>query len=276
MSSLCNCPLADLEPPRAFGSHMEFDPRLIEQALFVAGRTDPLLEHAIHGRTDRLFDIDDPGEREAAFRMVYADLFERAGFGSRLHRLIDEQPLIVRGVERCVVREAISVRRERAELFVKAADDGSTHTAHRAVARAGDTAPRRTLLIQLRAESLVHLDESAAWLRRELLHVADMLDPRFGYDPQSLVGDSPQQNLIRDRYRVLWDCYVEVRLSRRGHRHAEFEEALQRNLRSVFRTPDANAARVLFQAIFDSAPLSHAQLFQWASKPETLPADHVS
>ena len=53
---------------------------------------------------------------------------------------------------------------------------------------------------------------------REFLHIHDMLDPEFGYKPSlaSLklnVENKAGYNLIQDRYRVLWQAYIDVRLS---------------------------------------------------------------
>ena len=58
-----------------------------------------------------------------------------------------------------------------------------------------------------------------ALLRHELTHVGDMLDPAFGYEralPPSDVGPSGD-NILRDRYRVLWDVTIDGRLARASH-----------------------------------------------------------
>ena len=56
------------------------------------------------------------------------------------------------------------------------------------------------------------------FLRRELLHVADMCDPAFAYSPTPELGGSCQtdNDLIRDRFRLLWDAFVEARMRRWG------------------------------------------------------------
>ena len=43
-----------------------------------------------------------------------------------------------------------------------------------------------------------------------------MLDPAFEYCREEIDGLPSRQNLIRDRYRVLWDIYIEARLIHMG------------------------------------------------------------
>jgi hypothetical protein len=55
-------------------------------------------------------------------------------------------------------------------------------------------------------------------LRREILHVLDMLDPAFGYIPEVSSGESDPalMTLLRERYRVVWDATIDGRLCREG------------------------------------------------------------
>ena len=67
------------------------------------------------------------------------------------------------------------------------------------------------------------------------MHVADMLDPAFAYDPHAPLGGSNEveEDLIRERFRVLWDLWTHGRMQRRGWptlrddtaRRQEFERA---------------------------------------------------
>jgi len=66
------------------------------------------------------------------------------------------------------------------------------------------------------------------------MHLADMLDPAFGYERNlSAAADGPSaENIVRDHYRVLWDVTIDGRLARHGvassgarvARWREFEE----------------------------------------------------
>jgi hypothetical protein len=56
-----------------------------------------------------------------------------------------------------------------------------------------------------------------------------MLDPAFAYEPEIRLPDSPpaELDLLRERYRVLWDITIDGRLNHeRSPRLAEFQKAL--------------------------------------------------
>ena len=55
------------------------------------------------------------------------------------------------------------------------------------------------------------------YCRHELMHIHDMLDPTFGYDPDTRVGQNPgEETLILHRYRMLWNISVDSRLTVMG------------------------------------------------------------
>ena len=72
----------------------------------------------------------------------------------------------------------------------------------------------RTVVIHICPESLVDPDRLVDLMRRELLHICDMLDTRFDYDRAAFDGLAGLATVIHDRYRVLWDIFVEGRLIR--------------------------------------------------------------
>jgi hypothetical protein len=81
--------------------------------------------------------------------------------------------------------------------------------------------------IEERAELAGRVVQVRVLLRHELMHVADMLDPAFGYErslPTSDDGPSAD-NIVRDRYRVLWDVTIDGRLARAGLAHPDARAA---------------------------------------------------
>jgi hypothetical protein len=192
-----------------------------------------------------LYEISDEEKRRRAFEPVFAECFTKLGLERIIVDLIAERPLIGKLVGRCVVREAPRAKVESAELFVRRAG-------------AGSSVSRRTLVIQVCPQSLVDSERFALRMRRELLHVADMLDEHFGYTRDTVAPGAPgaRQSLLRDRYRVLWDIYVEGRLSR--------------SLEHVFATYDPQAVHGVFDKIFDTPTLTHDDLLAWARSPELL------
>jgi hypothetical protein len=238
---------------------IEYEQALIEQATFLAARRDQRLEYELHQAIDPLYEISDEETRRRAFEPAFARFFAKLGLDRIVADLIAERPLVSQHVGRCVVREAPRAKVESAELFVRRAG-------------AGSSASGRTLVIQVCPQSLVDSEPFALRMRRELLHVADMLDERFGYTPDTVAPGAPgaRQSLLRDRYRVLWDIYVEGRLSRRGLSDKSMAAGVRRSLQHVFATYDPQAVDGVFDELFDTPTLTHDDLLARARSPELL------
>lgn len=185
--------------------------------------------------------------------------FVRLGLDRPLPSAMAELPVLTGHVEQCIVRRAHSRDDEGADLFVRSGD------------RIGVPRRRRVVIVALRPERVRDGDAFHYWLRHELLHVADMLDPAFGYTPgiPSAEGGPTHDRLLQERYRALWDATIDGRLVRRGqapdgvreHRLADFRQVFS------FLQADASAAFVLF---FEQWPHTHAELIAAAADPSRL------
>lgn len=236
---------------------IEYEPRLVEEAVLLA------VQGAGEGRAfrrerDRLYEVADPEARDAGFRAFHAGWFDRLGLGSGIVLALREHPSLATSVSRWLVAHACSSRDEGAELFVSSESET-------------DGALRRAVVIRLRPETLTLPDRLRLLLRHELFHIADMVDPRFGYAPRLRVTDAgpSHERVLSDRYRVLWDAYIDGRLSRlgwappgiRADRLSEFARAFAR---LGERTEEA------FGHFFGAASLSHAELVAFAVNPESI------
>jgi hypothetical protein len=129
-------------------------------------------------------------------------------------------------------------------------------------------------LTRLTPESAADPGRLLPLLRRELQHVADLLDPEFGYQATLPPGvaASPHGRVVRDRYRVLWDTWVDGRLVRRGvlpatareDRLADFARALG----DLGETLDA-----VFGRIFGATRLTHRALMALAAGRHAVDAE---
>ena len=243
---------------------LRYDPRLIESAVFESTRRaaqdgNPQPQKELRRRLDPLYaTTTNAEERERSFRDAYADLFAKARLADPLEALVAEQPLIASRVVRCFVRFALRVKNEGAELFVKP----------------GDAEHERTLVIAVRTETLLDEGYLARLLRHELQHVADMLDDQFAYDVDGAPnGESRAHNsLILDRFRVLWDTYIDGRLARHGRdgqatcadRAREFHKVFGRD------QPDPQDVDRACARIWRADGLTQADLLQWAAQPDRL------
>jgi len=178
---------------------VEYEPRLVEEAVLraAAGRPE---EGEFRQARDRLYELEDPDQREAAFLALHGQWFERLGLCRPVEEALGERPLLVAQVRRCAVVRARNKKEEGAELFVSP-----------------DPALGRALGLQLRPESFLAPAPLLGLLRHELLHIADMLEPDFGYEPELRIPeDGMARRLVQERYRVLWDTAIDGRLTREG------------------------------------------------------------
>ncbi len=126
------------------------------------------------------------------------------------------------------------------------------------------------LVVRLRPESFLEPETLLGLLRREILHVADMLDPGFGYEkrlPASEEGPS-YDNILRDRYRAVWATTVDGRLFRQGFRPATVRETRRRDFARAFGPLGARAGEG-FESWFDEPHPTHAAIVSYIRDPES-------
>jgi hypothetical protein len=243
-------------------SEIECEPRLVEEAVLCAlkGQAE---ETRFRAERDRLYEVADPEAREAGFRAFHAEWFERLGLGRGIAQALQERPSVAMNVTRCLVVSASSGRDEGAELFVSP-DNGRGES------------PRRAVVIRVRPETLSIPRRLRFLLRHELTHIADMLDPRFGYEPRLRVSEAlpTRERLLRERYRVLWDAFIDGRLAQSGWAPAGIRAERLRDFACTFpmlgeRTEEA------FRRFFEGTSLTHADLAAFATDPERAFLDGV-
>jgi len=202
--------LAQPAPPY----RLEFDPRLMEDAvqLHISGHAR---EAEFHQERERIYEIRDEEKRDKGFRELHQQWFVRLDLAHVVERALDDYPLLKRDTRSCRVMFAISSKQEGADLY-------------------GDSPA--TIVIKLRPCHLLDTSSLLAFLRHEFMHLHDILDPCFAYQlelPQSEVGPT-YDNLIRERYRVLWDTWIDGRLLSRGWAPAAVKQRRQAEFKATF------------------------------------------
>ncbi len=240
---------------------IDYDPSLVEHAVFEASRRDAKLEAELHRAIDPLYELRDDRKRNARFSAVYLRFFRRLHLDHVVSSLLAERPLLERFVRQCIVREVLSRKKESAELFVKKVERGTD---------SGSNGHIRTIVIQACAMSLVDPTRFLLTMRRELLQITDMIDHCFEYRKESLVGGRPRQNLVRDRYRVLWDLYAQGRLLRQGHRDDDAVRRLTAQFKRVFATESSRLVCPALKRVLEAERITHGRMLCWASTPEQL------
>ena len=233
---------------------LEYEPALVEEAVLHALRGHRE-ERAFRRDRDRLYGVPDPEAREGAFRDLHAAWFERLGLGRAILLAFHEQPAIGAATLGCRIATARSREEEGAELFVRPPGPGLVER------------DRRWVVVRLRPEALGASERLLRFLRHELLHIADMLDPHFGYEPRPWQAADPvPERLLRDRYRVLWDATIDGRLARLGLVPPSVRADRLRDFIRAFPRQGARAEEA-FGRFFDGAACTHVDLVAFAADP---------
>ncbi len=249
----------------------EIDPRLVEETVLLASESAPAAERErFRSERDRIYLIADPDEREAAFRGLHERWFSHLKLGEVVERELRKRPEIPAAVSRFLVGYGRSRREEYAELFMERGDEGIGDRRLSSEKRClSPISP--VVLLRLRPQTFLHRRQLVELLRRELLCVADLLDPAFAYEPRLELPEKLKafEGLIRRRYKVLWDATIEGRLAAAGDRPDERREASRREFLGAF-TPLGAAAGNWFGRFFDGPRPSHPELIRFATDPGPL------
>ncbi len=228
------------------------DPALAEEAVLrtISGRPE---ERRFRRERNRLYDLP-LEERETAFASLHLRWFAALGLDEQLRQPLDELPILADHCFRCVVARARSRDDQGADLLVDDAASG----------REG-----RTVAVRLLPAAFAHPEALRSFLRFELLHVADMVNPHFGYEPRfgsSLPGPCHEQ-LLRDRYRVLWDVRIAGLLARRGAADAELVERVRAAFFRWFPMLGPEEAEKALAGLYAGDWGTHAELVRFAAAP---------
>jgi hypothetical protein len=235
---------------------LRYEPGLVETAVFFAVREGPE-ERLYHRERSRLYGIADPEKRERAFRDFNAGWFARLGVAAPIEQALGEAPTVLSNVGHCLVAGAPEKKIEGAELFVTpGAGPGKKE--------------KPTACILLLPKSLLDTARLLAFLRHELLHLTDMLDPGFGYKPAlpAAEGGPTHDRLLMDRYRVLWDATIDGRMARSGWGPASVRDERLEEFARTFPMLGA-LTEDLFGGFFNRDAHTHADLVAFASDPRT-------
>lgn len=245
------------------GAILDCDPQLMEAAVFAVIRGGPY-EQTYQTARERCYGVSDLESRDRAFAELNREWFARLQLARSLFDALAERPSVVRATSRCILAPGLRRQDESAELYGRSK-----------AASIGDDDAKPFLVIRIRPDSFKSPAHILKLLRHELMHIADMLDPDFGYDasPSQFHDDTGVPTAIRDRYRVLWDIHIDARLYREGR---AAEEVRARRFSEFSRGFVMLGARLTpaFNAVFDAESFTHEKLIAFARRPLAL-IEHI-
>ncbi|OFW00034.1 MAG: hypothetical protein A3F68_08040 [Acidobacteria bacterium RIFCSPLOWO2_12_FULL_54_10] len=233
-----------------------YDPVLVEETILLRIRNDPEEKRFWRAR-NLIYEVPETEERESRFQKFHFEWFHRMRLAAPLLAALDEQPEILQQVRHCSVIKAPTNHDEGADLHDLRDPEPDNLTMGKA------------LLIQLKPARLLEQRTLQEWLRHELMHIADMLNPHFGYkrfDVTAATGPA-WANRVRDRYRVLWNTWVDGRMVRRGWLAAQARQRRLEEFLAVFGSTGPVSTAV-FNQVFEAESQTHERLMNLSNEAE--------
>lgn len=241
---------------------IQYDPLLTEAVILqeIARRQevgDPALFREYHVAADPLYHRR-PDAREAAFQRLHAQFFTRLGFAEILQTELREFPRIEAQTSEVVVALAAGSHEEGSDLSLGEAN-GSGH-------------PAKRVGIRLQADRFLDSGALRRYLRHEFLHVVDLLDPDFGYEGEVrlAVASPAEENIIRNRYRLLWCLSIDARLEYAGSEPLASRDRRRREFDAQYQKFAPAVREAIFERLWRPGPLPHRVLLQMATGSEAL------
>jgi hypothetical protein len=235
---------------------IEFQPQLIEEAVARVMANHPEANVFWQAR-EQLYENTGGETRETAFQNFYESWFNRLGLLAPLRQIFELWPILTAATSRCLLIRARAKKYLGAELYITAEEPGMTER------------ERRTIVVQLTPELLSQPQLFLEFLRHEFLHLGDMLDPHFGYEPdfpQSEAGPT-YDHFLQSRYSVLWDIIIDGRLSQRGWVPSTAREKHFANFKRTFQGAEEKLVQT-FAYFFDQNSHTHRELVEFAQHPD--------
>jgi hypothetical protein len=238
------------------GFPVQFDSQLVEESVLQAAEgARPAETEKFRRERDAIYEIEITDVRESSFRELDSRWFVRFGVADALVASLREHSSLANRISGVYVLPAWSARDEGADL-------------HAAKGRSTDGTPLPAVVIHVRPKVLVDPEALRLLLQHELLHVTDMLEPDFGYEPAlpEVQGGPMLQRLVQDRYRVLWNTTVDGRLAAQELLPKQRVKLRREEFLATFKMLGAEAQQHFDRFFTDPRP-RHADLVSFAVRP---------
>ncbi|MCP5004127.1 MAG: hypothetical protein GY941_09330 [Planctomycetes bacterium] len=201
---------------------------------------DSALYSEYHNKRDAIYELE-PEMRPRRFRELDDEFFKLLGYDGYLADVFSEFPSISEVVEEVHVRRATTRQNEGSNVV----DDG------------------KKVIIRLYPELFILGSEIRKVMRHELMHVSDIMDKDFGYRVEDFDPSPMEDRIVRDRYRLFWDIYVDGRLEKMDRVTIDTRESRKREFDSFFKKiPDDTRDRIFKRLWEASEPMTHDRIVE--------------
>lgn len=208
---------------------------------------DLRLTNEYHALTDAAYRLD-LAAREETFQQIHRRLFRRWNLTAPIEAVFAEFPELRAQVQTLWVVRAPSAQDEGADLQFPG---------------------RTTAILRLLPGRFLDPPSLVRFLRHELTHLSDMLDPTFAYGHTEGTPAIPlaEEPLVRDRYCLLWDITIDARLIRAGRETVANEAQSRSAFEAQYRGVPASLLEQTFDRLWESSRPTHPQLVAMATNP---------
>lgn len=243
---------------------IRFQPALLQEVIdaFIEKTEregDPTYYKEFHQYADPIYERFSLDDREAEFKKLYQYLFGTWGFADIIRDTFDEFPALRECIGIVLVRGVLKEDQEGVDILRK------WGSVEQELARQFEEKGLKGVGIKLLPRRFYD-PALTRYCRHELMHIADMLDPIFGYDPDTKVGQNPgEETLILHRYRVLWCLNIDSRLQMVGKESMLNKEDRFKEFRSWYRKIPVTQLRSVFEGLWQTESLTHSELVEMAT-----------
>jgi len=234
---------------------INFDSTFIEEAVFLLMRAkqgDVFFTGFYNEKEEIYQKATSNEEREDAFKLLYERYFCTLGLEEFFLNICKDFPQLYKPETRVVVKRVWNKKREEAELYVH------PH--------------QKTVYLGILVRRMLDLVFLESFLRHELMRISDMLSYNFQYSPHPVLGgkNEIEDNLIRERFRLLWDFYIDVRLREKKFQTVKsYDEYKEEFERKFFFLDPLERERILIK-IHGCESLMQIDLLSWAGDPRSI------
>lgn len=246
---------------------IEYDPKLTEEIVSqeiknLESEGKMRMPDAFRAATDPIYDQYPLADRddigfEDAFRDVYKKFFKILGYDDILRSALSEYPVIDEHVGQIVVKICYAEEKEEANLLKTKIED-----------------PERGSLsmvsLQVTSGRFADKEALALFLRHELMHVTDMLDPEFSYEITKLGINPSEECTIKNHYALIWDIYIDQRLVRSERLDPSYKEKRKEEFDSTYRSLPFDERISIFEGLWQVERLTNPEILACAKDPARL------
>lgn len=233
-------------------TQIEFGADFIEETVFFSvhelerqGKQRELIKR-FHEERSCLYEVSNETDQNR-FEKLYLDFFKELGLWEFFYQLTTDFPRFREENVRLLIRRSYGRKSEGAELFVR----GTV----------------RTVVTGLQTTRILDLNFLSGYLHHEWTRISDMLNPAFEYDAHaSLRGTNEiEENLNRDRFKILWDLSIASRLLNEGHFSFMNIEELKNRFERVFSIWFLEDRQAIYDAVTHSWPISQKAMIDFSA-----------